>query len=196
VNGGTMQVSVSVKLTGSMAAPGNTPTNTTPDTTKTVTGGSTQTLSYGTGEGEGDTFAGAEFAIAPSTSLTIDLYAGETSDEDLPDVFKHPAPFRVLRSLVVVIATGTGDASGVRCGGAASNEFVGWFDAAGDKQKIFPGGPAFAHGSPAGVAVTTTARNFLIENLSADVFVRVKVYAGGAKITSGMSMGTVGGVYP
>jgi hypothetical protein len=56
---------------------------------------------------------------------------------------------------------------GVRIGGAASNEWVGFFAAAGDKALIFPGGPPFLAGSPAGVAVGTSTKNLLIENLGA-----------------------------
>lgn len=196
MNGGSFQLSVSVKVSGSIPAPGNTPTNTIPDAQKTVGGGSTQTVSYGTGSGKGDSFCSAEFAIAPGATLTLDLYAGGVDDEDLPDLFRHAAPLRVVRSVVVAIGTGTGDASGVRVGGAAADEWQGWFVQAGGQQDIFPGGAPFVQGSPAGKEVTATARNLAIENLSASEYVRVRVSLAGGKITSGMSMGTLGGVYP
>jgi hypothetical protein len=196
VTGGSLQVSLGVRMTGKDRAPGNTPTSTIPDSEKTVAGGGSQVLAYGSGSNRADTFAASEFAIPPLTALTLDLYAGGVGDEDLQTVLGQSAPFRILRSLVVVLAAGTGDESGVRCGGAPSDEFQAWFVRAGDKFDIFPGGPPFVQGSPAGKSVTATARNFRIENLSESVFARVRVYAAGGKIVSGMSMGTVGGVYP
>jgi hypothetical protein len=60
-----------------------------------------------------------------------------------------------------------GDTSGVIVGAAASNEWVGFFGASGDTLTIYPSGPPFAVGSPAGVAVGTTTKNLKIANAGA-----------------------------
>ena len=134
------------------------------------------TLSYGTASGQADLIVCQDKTINATTSATYDLYTGT----DLRDIDGQTAALRKVKYLKVSIVDG-GDAAGVRVGGAASDEWVGFFAAAGDKTLIFPGGPPFVVGSPAGVAVGTTTKNLLIENLSA-VAVTVRIVIAGTSV--------------
>ena len=83
-----------------------------------------------------------------------------------------------------------GGASGVRVGGASSNEWPGWFVAAGDKQDVYAGGPPFWQGDPQdGKAVTSAAKNLKIENLSASAECIVRIVVTGSAFTGGMAGG-------
>lgn len=190
MTGGSLQVAVGVKVVGIGVRPGTAPNNTIQPPPIVVTGGATQSLAFGARTSRIDSPCVGEFVVNAGSSLTLDLYAG-----DLPDVNGQPVALRLVKSIVVVIISG-GDASGLRIGGAASNEWIGYFAAAGNKKDIFPGGPPFADGSPAGVAVTSTARNFKIENLGA-VNAQVRVYAGGNVVAGGVPIGLLLGLtYP
>jgi hypothetical protein len=112
--------------------------------------------------------------LAAGASKTYDLYGGT----DLPDLFGDPAPLRTLRAVAVVIESG-GDAAGVKVGNAATPCGL-FFGTATDTQLIFPNGPSFLQGSPAGVAVTAGANNLKVQNLGA-VPVTVTVHAAGVK---------------
>lgn len=186
--GGSLTISTAVKAVGKLAAQGNTAANSIPDVSRSVSGGTAQTCSFGTGSGAVNIVCSAEYILSASGTLTIDLYSGGVTSSDLPDLFNGAAPFRLVKGLSVEIVDG-GDTSGVRVGGAASNEWVGFFAAAGDKYLIFPGGPSFLGGSPAGVAVTSTTKNLLIENLSTSASVTVRVTAGGTSVVSGQWTG-------
>ena len=186
--GGSLTVSTSVKAVGKLAGSGNTAANTIPTVSRSITGGTSEVISFGSGSGNGDLVCCGEYSIDESSSITIDLYSGGTTTSDLTDVFGGAAPFRIIRSLVVEITSG-GDASGVRIGGAASNEWTGYFASAGDQVDIFPSGVPFAVSSPAGKTVGSTTKNLKIANLSTAAAVVVRVTAGGSRYQAGEWMG-------
>lgn len=173
LNNGSMTVSVTTKCSGSIASQGNAPANAVSPPAVSPSSGRTQALAYGTGSGQADIYVCAEVQINATSSATYDLYTGT----DLRDLFGGAAPFRKIKSLVVEVRSG-GDTAGVAVGGASSNEWAGFFAAAGDKLKIFPSGIPFAVGSPAGVAVGASTCNLKIENLGA-VAVVLRICAGG-----------------
>ncbi len=133
-------------------------------------------LTFGTGTGQVNLITCSDRTLAAGASGTYDLFTGT----DLKDLIGETCAFRKVKYLKVSIVSG-GDASGVRIGGAATNEWVGFFAAAGDKKLIFAGGPAEEAGSPAGVAVGTSTKNLLIENLSA-VSVTVRILLAGTNV--------------
>lgn len=182
--GGSLTISTSVKAIGKLAGAGNTAGNTIPPTSRTVSGGASGELSFGTGTGGANLVCAGEFILAASASLEIDLYSGGTTASDLTDVFTGAAPFRLVKGLSVEIVSG-GTASGVRVGGATANEWIGFFEAAGDSLDIFPSGPPFAVGSPAGKAVGATTKKLRIENLSTTASVQVRVTAAGSSWSVG-----------
>lgn len=189
---GTTSISTTVRLTGAVPAPGNAPANTLSDPSTTVTATATQDLTYGTGEGETHVQCAGEFIIAAGASLTLNLYDGGTTTADLVRlVTGAAAALRRVRSLTFAVVSG-GSSSGVSVGGAASNEFIGFFGAAGDTVTIFPDGPALPLGSPAGVTVTSSAKNVKLENLSSTAAVVVRVTASGGEVESGYATGLVG----
>ena len=189
----TLTVNTTVKVSGSIPAPGNAPSNTltSPSTQPTTT--ATQTLTYGTSSGKLDVPCAGEYEIAAGGSLTLNLYDGGITTSDLVTLFGVAATLRNCKSLAISVKSG-GDTSGVRIGAASSNEFVGWFAAAGDCLDIFPDGPAFSVGSPAGKAVTSSAKNVKITNQGA-VAVVVQVVAGGTTVVPGTAMGVLGLTY-
>lgn len=126
----------------------------------------TTTLTYGTASGNVDLITCSDRTLAiqgtAGDDATYDLYTGT----DLKDLDGLTCAFRKVKFIQISIISG-GDTLGVRIGGAASNEWVGFFAAAGDKHLIFPGGPAYQAGSPAGIAVGSSTKNLFIENLGA-----------------------------
>lgn len=190
---GTLTVSTITKVTGTIPAPGSAPGNTLPAPSTQANVTTTQSLTYGTSEGELDVPCNGQFLIGPGASLTLNLYDGGATASDLTTVFGAAANLRNLKNLSVAVVSG-GDESGVRVGAASSNEFVGWFAGAGHAADIFPDGPALCHGSPLGKAVTSSAKNVKIENLGA-VAVVVQVIAGGTSVTVGSAMGVLGLTY-
>lgn len=132
-----------------------------------------QALTYGTASGQVDLVTCSLRTLLATASATYDLYTGT----DLKDLAGLTCAFRKVKFIQISIDSG-GDASGVRIGGAASDEWVGFFSAAGDKYKIFPSGPPFLGGSPAGVAVGAATKNLLVENLGA-VSVTLAIVIGG-----------------
>ena len=149
-------------------------------------------IAFGTGSGRMDRITISDRPIAAGASVTYDLFTGS----DLLDQAGGTCAFRTLRFWKVTIITAAGT-SGVRVGGAASNEQLGWFVAAGDKQDIFPGGPPFQQGSPAGKAVSSTTANLKIENLSTTAQIVVRVIATGSIQEAGYATGMIGGpTYP
>ncbi len=144
------------------------------------------TLQFGTGAGAIDRTSVSDRAIPAASSVTYDLYTGT----DLPGLQDEAAPFRLVKFLKVSITSG-GDATGVRVGGAAADEWVGFFVAAGDKLDIFPGGPPYLAGSPAGKAVGSSTKNLKIENLGASEVV-VRIVVGGSVVAAGAWVGFFG----
>jgi hypothetical protein len=130
-------------------------------------------LQFGTGAGTFDLLSCSDREIPAVSSVTYDLYTGT----DLAGLVGETAAFRHVRMLKISIVSG-GDTSGVRVGGAASDEWVGFFESAGDSLDIFPDGPPFMVGSPAGKAVGAATKNLKIENLGA-VEVVVRIVIGG-----------------
>ena len=149
------------------------------------------TLEFGTGDGTIDRTTLSPRSVPAGGSVTWDLYTGT----DLRDLVGLTAPFRIVRQVKISILSG--GASGVRIGGAASNEWLGWFAAAGDKVDIYAGGPPFWQGNPQdGKAVTSTTKNLKVENLSTTVECVLMVLVTGSVFSSGMAMGPVGLTYP
>lgn len=146
-------------------------------------------LPFGVDSGLVDTVVCQSRSLTAGATATYDLYTG--TDLQQPD---GAAAFRLVKYLAVFIEDG-GDTSGVRIGGASSNEWVGFFAAAGDKHDIFPGGPPYQAGSPDGVAVGSSTKNLKIENRGA-VEVIVTVVVGGNVLTAGMWTGILLWTYP
>jgi hypothetical protein len=157
MTGGTWSLSTAVRATGVL-----TPANQTKGARVSLADRIGQTLTYGTTSGTADIQCYQTRTIAATTTLTLDLYTGT----DLKDIFGDTAALRKVKSLCVWVDSG-GDTAGVRVGGAASDTWVAFFANTSDKHLIFPSGPAYLGGSPAGVAVGTTTKNLLIENLGA-----------------------------
>ena len=180
---GSLTVATTVSVTGRLAPPGTAINNPLPARSVNSTGGASQSLSFGTTSGRADVFCDGQYLLAAGASLTLNLYDGGATDSDLLTVFKTAANLRVLKSLVVSIVDG-GDTAGVTIGAASSNEFVGYFGAAGDTLTIYPDGPSYAVGSPAGKAVGSSTKNVKILNNGA-VEVTVQVFAAGATVATG-----------
>ena len=149
------------------------------------------TLEHGTGPGTIDHATVSDRAIPAGSSVTWDLYTGT----DLKGPAGETCAFRLVRQVKISVVDG--GESGVRVGGAASDEWVGYFEAAGDSLDIWAGGPPFWVGDPEdGVAVTSGAKNLKVENLSTTEQVIVRVLVAGSVFNSGMAMGPVGLTYP
>jgi len=138
---------------------------------------------FGTSNSQVDTIVFQDVSLAAGASATYDIYTGT----DLKDLNGNSAPFRKLRLFTVSIEDG-GDSSGVRVGGATSNEFQAWFGNAGDQQDIFPNGPPLQQGDPAGKSVGSSNKNIKIAN-QGSVLVVVRIMLGGSIQTSGNAMG-------
>lgn len=148
-------------------------------------------LTFGTGESSFDHWAVRDVTLAAGASVTYDLATGT----DLPGPADETCAFLVVRWVEVAVIAG-GDSAGVRVGGAAADEWVGYFAAAGDKHDVYPGGPSYRGGSPAGKAVGAAAKNLKIENRGAvAVTVRVAI-AGSTAAVAGYAMGVLGLTYP
>lgn len=149
-------------------------------------------MPHGTATGEVDTIVCQDRVISAGSSVTYDLYTGT----DLLDLNSGTAAFRLIRYIGVFIESG-GDSSGVRVGGASSNEWIGFFVAAGDKQDIFPDALPWQASSRVGKSVGSSTKNFKIENLGA-VAVTVRIAIGGTIQVAGGFTGLFGGLltYP
>lgn len=145
---------------------------------------------FGTTLSQVDTIVFQDRVLAPGASATYDIYTGT----DLLDINSETAPYRTLRYFSVFIVSG-GDTSGVRVGGASSNEFQGWFGNAGDQQDVFPSGPPLQQGDPTGKTVGSSNKNIKIANLGA-ANVTVRIALGGTVQVSGGLMGILGLTYP
>lgn len=185
--GGRAEVVTTVKLSGTIPAPGNAPANALSNPTNTQTESTSQALTYGTSEGKIDVPCAGEYLIAAGGSLTLNLYDGGTTTSDLTTLFGAAANLRDVKSLTVSVVSG-GDASGVAVGAAGSNIFAGFFGNSSDIVNIYPDGPALALGKPAGVAVTSSAKNLKLANNGASEVV-VRVTAAGTTVVAGMWTG-------
>lgn len=181
---GSMQLVGSGKVVGTTPSQGTAATGRPADPTTSATAAAAMTLRFGIGSGQANVFCAYTATLAAGATATYDLYTGT----DIKDLFgQTAAAFRILRGLEVAIVDG-GDTSGVRIGGAASDEFVGWFASAGDQQDIYPGGPAYLAGSPAGKTVSSTAKNLKVANNSA-VPVTIRILLAGSSFATGQVMG-------
>lgn len=140
-----------------------------------LTKGPTQSLGYGTAGGTLDVPVVRRLTIPDGTSETLNLYDGS-----LLDVFGQPAPFRTLRSVAVWVESG-GDATGVVVGadGVVADPVPIFLTGTNPRVTVYPSGPAFSAGSPAGVAVDATHRNLKLTNAGAADAVVVVALAGG-----------------
>ena len=129
------------------------------------------TLTYGTASGKVDLITASDRTLTAGATATYDLYTGT----DLKDLSGGTCAFRKVKFVEIMIVSG-GDSSGVRIGGAAANIWPAFFADSSDKHLIFPSGPPYLGGSPAGVAVGAATCNLKLENLgAASVTVRVVV---------------------
>lgn len=158
MTGGSYSLSLSVNANGELLPPGSLGTG----KVSISVGTPDQGLSYGTTSGKADIFVMRAITINATTATTYDLYVGT----DWLDVFKDTAAFRKIKSIAIWVNSG-GDATGVAIGGAASDAWVANFADSSDKALIYPSGPPWCAGSPAGITVDATHKNLKIENLGA-----------------------------
>ena len=161
------------------------------DTTIRQTATGEIVLNFGTFTSEVDTLICQDKVLLASASATYDLYTGT----DLLDIDGQTAALRLVKYVGVFVVSG-GSSSGVRVGGAAANTWSAFFDDTSDKYQIFPSGPPFQGGSPAGLAVGSSTKNLKIENLSTSAAVTVRIVIGGNRVVAGMLMGILGLTYP
>jgi hypothetical protein len=139
-------------------------------------GAEAATLTYGTSSGKVDLITCSDRTLTAGASGTYDLYTGT----DLKDLDGLTCAFRKVKLIQVSIVSG-GDTAGVTVGGAASDQWVGFFGASGDTLTIYPSGPPFLGGQPAGSAVGTTTKNLKILNNGA-VSVTVRITIAGSSV--------------
>lgn len=156
MTGGSYSLSLSVNANGELLPTGSLGTG----KVSISVGTPDQGLSYGTSSGQADIFVMRAITINATTATTYDLTSS------FADVFGDTAVFAKIRSIVVWINSG-GDSSGVRIGGAASNAWAANFADPSDMCVIYPSGPPWCAGSPAGITVDGTHKNLKIENLGA-----------------------------
>lgn len=157
MTGGTWNLSTAIRATGLL-----TPANQTKGPRISLADRIGQTLSYGTTSGTCDIICFQTRSMLTTATLTLDLYTGT----DFKDLYGDTAAFRKIKSIAVWVDSGA-DTAGVRVGGAASNAWIGFFANTSDKHLVFPSGPPYIGGSPAGIAVGASTCNLLLENLSA-----------------------------
>ncbi len=151
-----------------------TPTNGVKAVPLLVTRGQTQSLAYGTGSGQANLHVVTLRTILAGADATLNLYDGS-----LLDVHGQAAAFRKLRAVVVRVVSG-GDASGVDVGedGVVTNPCPLFLKGTTPRATVFPSGPAFSAGSPAGATVSNTAKNLLLHNSGAATVVVEVALAG------------------
>lgn len=176
---GSMQLVGSGKVTGVTPAQGSPAPNAAIDPKASATCPGGIALNFGVGTGSANIFCAFTLPLAAGASSTMDLYTGT----DVKDLFGQPAPFRILRGIEIAIVSG-GDSSGVRIGGASSNEFRGWFVSAGDQQDIFPDATPYFASSLVGKALTTSTKNLKVANLGA-VEVTLRILLAGSAYAAG-----------
>lgn len=119
-----------------------------------------------------DILCGAQYDIAASGTVTIDLYAN-----GLPNIFGGTANFLHLRALFIGIASG-GDATGIVIGNAGTNPNPLFFGSTSGTWKITATGMPLQGSDQTGTVVSSTSRNLLITNAGA-VTASVLVMLGG-----------------
>lgn len=172
MNNGSLTASVGLRVSGTKAPQGTATTSTLPSPDAGASAGVEARWTYGTGSGQVDLIVAQDRTLNATTAETLNLYDGTVKD-----LFGDAAAFRKLKFLGVWVVTG-GDSAGVAVGGAASNATAAFFADATDKVKVFPSGPGFQTGSPAGVTVGATTCNLKVENLGA-VAVTYRLVLGG-----------------
>lgn len=170
MNTGTYRLSVGIKGIACTLVPANALQSLYANPSESVL----QSLSFGTGTGNGNLIVVEELTIAASSSVSINLYDGS-----LLDLFQQPAPFRFLRSFVAWVNSG-GDATGVTIAPAASNPNLLWWTGTSPTKTVYPGGPPECGGSPAGVAVTSSAYGVTFTNNSSTAAVTVGLALAGS----------------
>lgn len=137
-------------------------------------------LAFGTASGQVDLITCSDRTLAiqgaAGDDATYDLYTGT----DLKDLAGLTCAFRKVKLIQISIVSG-GDTAGVRIGGAAADAWAAFFADATDKSLIFPSGPPFLAGSPAGVAVGASTKNLFVENLGA-VAVTLRILIAGTSV--------------
>lgn len=153
--------------------------------------GHAQSVSYGNGEGYADYYIDRSITIGAGSSVTYDLQTGT----DLKSIFNETATLAAVKSIAIWVDADTGDESGVRIGGAASNCWLANFSDTSDMATVFPGGAPWCAGSPAGLTVSSTAKNLKLENLGAAA-ATVTIKIAGSSRTTGMLLGILGMTCP
>lgn len=169
---GTWQITAQVLISGAKIAPqGNAATITLAYPTVDEPGsGQQQDLTYGTASGKADILCAADLNVMAAGSITLDILTGT----DLKNVFGGDAPIAKLKGIYISIVSGSDDTSGVTIGNAAANANILFFGNVNDTWTIFPSGPPFLGGKPAGVTIDGTHKNVKIANGGAvDAVVRV-----------------------
>lgn len=172
---GTVRASSSVTVNGTFPPQGVTSTLNDTRISQTATTEVT-TLTYGTSSGMVDLITTSDRTLTAGATATYDLYTGT----DLKDLDGLTCAFRKVKFINISIVSG-GDTAGVTIGGAAADTWVAFFSDTTDKHKIFPSGPAYSGGSPAGVAVGNTTKNLKVENAGA-VSVTYRVVIAGTSV--------------
>lgn len=171
----TVRATTNFKVSGTYPSPGDTSaTSPLKDRVIAQAYAAGVTLEYGTSSGQCDLIVCRDKTLTAASSATYDLYTGT----DLTDIDAAAAPFRKIKYAAVFIVDG-GDTAGVRVGGAASNPWGAFFADVADMHDIFPDGPPYQGGSPAGKAVSSPGSlNFKVANLGA-VSVTVRIVLAG-----------------
>lgn len=144
--------------------------------------GATQSLGYGTGSATVTLVVARTAGLGSGASETLNLFDGS-----LLDVFDKAANFRTLRGVALWVESG-GSTSGLTIGAASSNAHPLFFGATTHTATVYPDGPAFTMGSPAGVAVTSTSCNVKLLN-NASVQTRYSLVFIGSESVSGVPIG-------
>jgi hypothetical protein len=188
MTGGSWKIQSSLALSGQNQLP-----NTTAPVGLSLSPSVINSLPYGTGVGTASIIAALSYVLAPSASITINLFDGSIND-----MSGTAANFRLLRAYAIWISSG-GDTSGVTVGNAGSNPHPLFFGATGQTKTIYPGGPEDGGGGQTipGVAVTSSACNVKITNNSPMAFATVAVNFAGTQCVPGAPLGMLLGLtYP
>jgi hypothetical protein len=180
---GEYRVTTQIKAIGVNAVSGS--------PTQSANGNNTsqQSFAYGAGSSLFNQIIVRTVDLNPGVSATYDLYTGT----DLPNVLSETAALRAVMSASVYVVSG-GDATGVIIGDAATDVWAANFGGTTETATIYPGGPPWQCGKPAGIAVTSSAKNLKIENAGA-VAVTVRISICGSSIVAGSLMGALGLTY-
>ena len=132
------------------------------------------TITNGTTADKADLLYDTEISLAAAGTSTLDL-------ETLTDRFGVVVDFARIKALHITVETGKD--SGVIIGGAASNEWLGFLAAAGDKVKIRSGGwlSVAAPDATAYVVTNTSSTDLkLAHDGAGSETIKVKLYLIGA----------------